>query len=57
MDKDKIKELSEKFGTYDLLTAYIMRELSCDYETADDIAYRIADELDRWIHGVNEEEF
>lgn len=57
MDKDKVKELSEKFGTYDLLTAYIMRELSCDYETADDITYRIADELDRWIHGVNEEEF
>lgn len=53
--EERIKKLSQEFGTCDLLMAYVMRELSCDYETAVDIAYLLTDDLDRWIHGINEE--
>ncbi len=43
------EELAHSFGTYTLLTAYIMRECKLDKDAAEDLVYRVGPYLDRWL--------
>lgn len=54
MNKMSIKELSENYGTHDLLTAYIMRTANINEDAANDILYNIDMELERWIEDILE---
>lgn len=47
-------ELSKCFGSYDLLTAYIMRNHNIGLETATDITYLIGQDLERWVDEILE---
>lgn len=44
-----IKELAEGHGTLDLLTALIMRQQGCSEEAADEICWKIHEDVDRLI--------
>lgn len=41
-----VKELAEGYGTMVLLTALIMRQQSCSEEAAEEICWRIHEEVD-----------
>lgn len=47
-----IKELAEKYGTLDLLTAYIMRTANVNEDFANDLVYEIDTELERWLEDI-----
>ena len=49
MKKMSIKELTENYGTLDLLTAYIMGTANVSEETAEDMVYQIDMDLERWL--------
>ena len=51
-----IKKLSENYGTYDLLTAYIMRTVDVDEEKATGIVYQLDLDLERRIEESIENE-
>ena len=58
--EEAIKNLAESYGTYDLLTAYIMRTLNVSCEIASDMVYRVDYALeimlDEMIESEEEEE-
>lgn len=51
-DNSDVKKLSEAYGTFDLLKALIMRHCNCSEEFADDICWRINEDVDRLIESV-----
>ena len=55
-NKMTVKELAENYGTFDLLTAYIMRTSSINEDVATDIVYKIDMDLERWIEDILETE-
>lgn len=55
MNKLTIQELAENYGTYDLLTAYIMRTANINEEKTKNIVYKLDINLERWIDEENEE--
>ena len=48
-DRPEIENLAEMYGTFDLLTAYIMRHLKCSKEKAVEETYAIYEIVDRII--------
>ena len=56
MNKISIKELAENYGTFDLLTAYIMRTAGVSEEVATDMVYRIDTDLERWLEELTYED-
>jgi hypothetical protein len=56
--KEQVTNLAENYGTYDLLTAYIMRTLHVSYEFASDVICQVDYDLERWLCEMiaNEEE-
>ena len=58
--KEQVTNLAENYGTYDLLTAYIMRTLNVSYEVAEDIVYNVDYDLEirlnEMFEGEEEEE-
>lgn len=59
MNKMSIQQLAENYGTYDLLTAYIMRTAGVDKKKAIDIVYQLDLTIERWIEDewVEDEEY
>ena len=55
MNQLTIQELAENYGTYDLLTAYIMRTANINEEKAKDIVYKLDIYLEPWIDEKNKE--
>lgn len=55
MNQLTIQELAENYGTYDLLTAYIMRTANINEEKAKVIVYKLDIYLERWIDELFEE--
>lgn len=49
---NSVKMLAETYGTLDLLKALIMRQSGCSEEAADDILWRIHEDVDRMIEFV-----
>ena len=51
-NNSSVKMLAETYGTMDLLKALIMRQSGCSEEVADDILWRVHEDVDRLIESV-----
>ena len=47
--KEQVTNLAESYGTYDLLTAYIMRTLHVSYEFASDVVCMVDCDIERFL--------
>ena len=56
MNKMSIKELAENYGTFDLLTAYIMRTAGVSEEVSADMVYTVDTDLERWLEELTYED-
>lgn len=44
-----VEDLAKRYSCFDLLAAYIMRECSCDVDTAMESSYRVMSAIDNIV--------